>query len=62
MSTAFAIGCIGSLVIGYSCGWRTRDRSITKRSADLRELRMMLCSHIEAVEFETIPRKAGAVC
>lgn len=60
MSTAFAIGCIGSLVIGYALGWRTRDRTITKRADDLHELRMMLRGY-ETAEFETIARKVGAL-
>lgn len=60
MSTVFAIGCIGCAVIGYTLGWRDRDRQKTKRSDDLRELKMMLRSHVEASDTETMARKARA--
>ena len=59
MTTA-VLSCVACLMLGWAWGWRTRDRTITKRADDLRELTMMLRGHVEAAEFETIARKVGA--
>ena len=53
MTTA-VLSCVACLMLGWAWGWRTRDRTITKRSDDLRELRMMLRAHVDH-DWERLP-------
>lgn len=52
---------LGVAAIAFTLGWSARDRKLRKRKADLDDLRMLLTSHVETAEFETIARTTGAV-
>ena len=47
--TGFAIGIVLYL-IGFSLGWRARDRQKQKMAEDIRELKILLTGHVHDAE------------